>query len=397
MIIFGQSALDWWRTPPAIKSAPLTPDMMLGYSKPVYEQHLRVMHQRKNACEPVRLIGNRLFSDLKGIQLPVQVLVSQRASEPRNSMVCAHRMYRPIPQKYLIDIGEGIQIVMPEVAAIQVACTRGLYREIELMYELTGLFSIFNPTIRAKLAAEEFFVESPEGEDGVNHTNRAVNAYYDDFGEKVAFHYDAVDVSRDSRSWTPCIGRSGEYSGMCKRPPLVSCESLQNALSELGGLHGIGTARKAARFVRPGSGSPLEAKMCMIACLPPRYGGESLPSPELNRRIAFSVQAAKMAHMKSCVGDFVWPDKKVILEVNGYEFHADRFGFKIESGREGALEAMGYTVVTITYEQMSNEAMLDLKLERLSGALGEAMQSKSEIFLKARRGLLAALFHERHH
>lgn len=392
MIIFGQSALDWWRTPPTIKSAPLTPEKMLTHSKPVYEQHIRVMHQRKNACEPVRLIGNRLFSDLKGVQLPVQVLVPQGASEPRNSMVCAHRMYRPIPQEYLVDLGGGIQIVRPEVAAIQVARTRGLYREIELLYELAGLFSLFHPTVRAKIAIEELLVDSQENEESIEYSTPVVSAYYDSLGERVAYHSDPVDVSRDAQSWTPCIGRSGEYSGMCKRPPLISCESLESALSELGRLHGVGIARKAARFVCPGSGSPLETKMCMIACLPPRYGGESLPSPELNRRIAFDSQAANLAHMKSCVGDLVWPDKMVVLEVNGYEFHADRSGFKIESGREGALEAMGYTVVDITYEQMSNEAMLDLKLERLSCALGASMQKRTERFLKERSDLLEEIF-----
>ena len=54
---------------------------------------------------------------------------------------------------------------------------------------------------------------------------------------------------------------------------------------------------------------------------------------------------------------------------------------------------MGYTVVDITCEQMSNEFMLDLKLERLSSALGAALQKRSERFLKERRDLLAALFH----
>lgn len=82
MIIIGQSALDWWRTPPGIKSAPLTPGMMLNYSTSVYDNHRRVMHQRKNACGPARLIGNRLFSDLKGVQLPVQVLVPHESLLP---------------------------------------------------------------------------------------------------------------------------------------------------------------------------------------------------------------------------------------------------------------------------------------------------------------------------
>ena len=54
---------------------------------------------------------------------------------------------------------------------------------------------------------------------------------------------------------------------------------------------------------------------------------------------------------------------------------------------------MGYTVVEITYEQMSNEVMLDLKLERLFGALGASMQKRSERFLREREDLLAALFH----
>lgn len=42
-----------------------------------------------------------------------------------------------------------------------------------------------------------------------------------------------------------------------------------------------------------------------------------------------------------------------VVEVNGEGFHSDDLTFKKETGRTAALESMGYSVVSFTYDQVS--------------------------------------------
>lgn len=130
----------------------------------------------------------------------------------------------------------------------------------------------------------------------------------------------------------------------------------------------------------------------MLLCLPPRYGGEHLETPYLNRRINYSPLARCMTDGESCVADLVWPDRKVIIEANGFKFHADRMGFLEMTGRTSALESMGYTVVDITYGQMADLTQFDVKLDRIASALGLNLRKRTREFLEKRNELHAALF-----
>lgn len=392
MIITGMSAIDWWRTPPKIRAAWLTQEQLLAADAPTGYLVQSLSKQRSNAAEPIRHIQNRLLGDLKGVRLPIHLLVSQHAPETKNALVQAHRMYREIPRSYVRDIGNGLSVVSPAVALVQVAGALGFYKTLELMYEFCGIFTRFTPTHRARAAMNQLKADGEWEAASRKRGFEGVFAYYTDSGSMEPMY----TPSGERLPWTPCFTRRGAFANMCKRPPLISCDDLAASISELGGIHGIQVARKAVRQVQPGAGSPLEVKMNMIVSLPPRYGGEGWPLPHLNRRIAFSPAAKAMTSADSCVGDLVWSRERVVLEVIGFDFHADEEGFKISSGRTSALEAMGYTVIDITYDQMSSSEALELKLERLGQCLGVPLQKRTVSFLGKRQKLHAALFsHER--
>lgn len=53
--------------------------------------------------------------------------------------------------------------------------------------------------------------------------------------------------------------------------------------------------------------------------------------------------------------DAVWHEQRVVVEVDGYEFHGDRRSFEEDRARGVKLAAAGYTVVRITWRQLTRE------------------------------------------
>ncbi len=55
------------------------------------------------------------------------------------------------------------------------------------------------------------------------------------------------------------------------------------------------------------------------------------------------------------VADFVWPNHKLIVEVDGYLFHSGRLSFEQDRRRDQRFAAAGYVVVRITWRQLVDE------------------------------------------
>jgi very-short-patch-repair endonuclease len=68
-----------------------------------------------------------------------------------------------------------------------------------------------------------------------------------------------------------------------------------------------------------------------------------LPRPGLNQ----NVEGLKV--------DLHWPAHKLIVEVDGFQFHASRHAFENDRRRDQILTAAGYTVIRITWLQLTNE------------------------------------------
>ncbi len=68
-----------------------------------------------------------------------------------------------------------------------------------------------------------------------------------------------------------------------------------------------------------------------------------LPAPEKNVRVG-----------KHRV-DFLWPDERVVVEVDGYQFHGHRMAFEADRKRDRMLRAAGYTVLRITWRALQAE------------------------------------------
>lgn len=70
-----------------------------------------------------------------------------------------------------------------------------------------------------------------------------------------------------------------------------------------------------------------------------------LPTPQTQVRIA------------GWPADFLWPDQKLIVEFDGYQFHGHRAAFERDRRRDQAHIAAGYTVIRITWRQLTEEPL----------------------------------------
>lgn len=55
------------------------------------------------------------------------------------------------------------------------------------------------------------------------------------------------------------------------------------------------------------------------------------------------------------IADFLWPEVKLIVEVDGFSFHSSRSAFEHDRKRDQRLIAAGYTVIRITWRQLEQE------------------------------------------
>ena len=73
--------------------------------------------------------------------------------------------------------------------------------------------------------------------------------------------------------------------------------------------------------------------------------------------------------------DCVWPDAKVVVELDGHGFHATRDAFEADRARDRALQLAGYRVIRITYRELhtNRDALAhDLRLLTTSSHLAPA-------------------------
>jgi very-short-patch-repair endonuclease len=84
----------------------------------------------------------------------------------------------------------------------------------------------------------------------------------------------------------------------------------------------------------------------------------SLTRSQAERRLLDLVRAAGLPHpranarVRGFEADLLWPDERLVAEVDGFAFHASRRAFERDRARDAALAAAGYTVVRVTWRQL---------------------------------------------
>jgi len=88
-----------------------------------------------------------------------------------------------------------------------------------------------------------------------------------------------------------------------------------------------------------------------------------LTRSEAERRFLDLVNEARLPEpaANTCVAghevDFLWPAERLIVEVDGYEFHSSRAAFERDRIRDADLQALGYRVIRITWRRLIDEPL----------------------------------------
>ena len=83
-----------------------------------------------------------------------------------------------------------------------------------------------------------------------------------------------------------------------------------------------------------------------------------LPSPNVNVRIG--------PHLV----DFLWPDRRLVVETDGYVFHRGRLAFESDRARDLDLRARGFEVHRLAEKQVNEEPALVAEVVRAALRVG---------------------------
>lgn len=391
VVICDVSAWQYWRTPPQLREGWIDPEALRAALPEGSPDRAVLRPLRSNAREAERLVHERLLGDLKGVSLPVHVMVDEASSRHESDLVAAHRIPKGLPAAGLIDIGNGLKVLSPELAILVQRQARGTLDVAKMMFEACGLFSLAPSNPRIDLVVEDLTSRGLLTKD--SYRGLGIYGYSNGAGQPLPAVLDKSDENGDLL-WLPAFDRAGHITSLWKRSPITSTDELARTIKQLGGIKGLPAARQALALVHDGAASPAEVYANLLLCSGAWHGGESWGSPDLNRQIPYTRTASALAHTGFAVADMLWPQAQADLEIQSETYHADDLGFALLSGRRAALESMGYTVSELSYEQMSDLVLFEAVLPALARQLGQTLQPRTPAFLQRRNLLHRELFYK---
>ncbi len=121
---------------------------------------------------------------------------------------------------------------------------------------------------------------------------------------------------------------------------LISPELLTREIALQPGSTGIERLREIAAIEATGFTRSKAERLLRALCR-----RAHLPQPVTNRRFG------------RWELDFLWPEVKLVVEVDGYEFHGRRAQFERDRRKQTALVAAGYVVLRFTWRQLTEEPL----------------------------------------
>lgn len=100
-----------------------------------------------------------------------------------------------------------------------------------------------------------------------------------------------------------------------------------------------------------------------------------LPEPEVNVRVS--------RHLV----DFLWRDRRLVVETDGYRYHRGKTTFDDDRGRDLELRGLGYEVIRLSERQVDEQPrqVAEVLVARLAGDAGDAVLAPSSPYWGGRR------------
>lgn len=122
---------------------------------------------------------------------------------------------------------------------------------------------------------------------------------------------------------------------------VVTHRELLDVVARTGGHRGIGALRDVAEDHPGATFTRSEAEEQLLALI--RAGG--LPEPCVDARIDGDEV------------DFLWPQAKLVVEVDGYRFHSTQAAFERDRLRDARLHAKGFEVMRVSWRRLERDRL----------------------------------------
>jgi very-short-patch-repair endonuclease len=109
----------------------------------------------------------------------------------------------------------------------------------------------------------------------------------------------------------------------------------------------------------------------------------ALTRSEAERRLLELIRAARLpepevnARIHGLEVDFLWRERNLVVEVDGYAFHSSRAAFERDRRRDAELATAGISVVRVTWRQITGER------EAVAAMLARALYGRPSDFARS--------------
>ncbi len=287
------------------------------------------------------------------------LMVTNRRRRSSAKCIQSHLASTELPFGCVRASNIGADITSPLFTLLQLAQHLPEEELIMAMYEFCGSFSVFKPTPEL-----EALLENP--------------------AEPVA------------GSWKRVTSQNGKPSSLWQRNPLITLDELRSFAAATKGMRGNRRFARAAASVTGRTASPFEAQLSMLLCRPRRRGGEGFPCFTNNERIALSAKARMLSGKSACYADILFEqhkgEKPLVVECQGRLVHDDVESAVSDGNRVVALQQMGYEVMLLSYEQISQSDRFEVVKKLIARYLGIRYRRKSKAMQRTEHNLRCNIF-----
>lgn len=176
------------------------------------------------------------------------------------------------------------------------------------------------------------------------------------------------------------------------RWPATSQLGIVQFMERCGKCNGKTALSKALPYVIDHSYSPMETVLALLLCLPRKRGGYGLPLPELNKKVKLASLRDPSAPVSAFRPDLLWEEQRLIIEYDSAEWHAGEHKLASDAARRNTFICNGYTVLSMTPDQLFNQPAMDELACFIADALKRPRPDLSTAAFQQRRDLRAELF-----
>lgn len=260
-------------------------------------------------------VTDLLERELRNLRAPVDIGVTPHADRSHTPLKTPHLISAPPPSGAFVRLSPNAYVSSPEYSFVQ---TGGSFDVLELIWSGTSLCSTF------------------------------------------AINTDAT-------------------GGFVESKPITTRSRLERFLKRSSRIRGVAKAKRAAKFVRDGAASPMEAVITMLLCLPCALGGFGLRAPEINKKISPGTKGIAKLGQTGYMFDLVWPESKFVLEYDGEACHTGLERISHDSVRRSDLAYLGYSVFVMTKQQVYDRYAFEQCAIKIAHGIGARLRHRRSL------------------